>query len=107
VGGLWALVGVANFFKVGVENLFLDQSFQLKILFCHQNCTSHSFGRFVGVVLGGLWALEWAWETNIVQLKFFSQHEHFRRHRFWRFACATGLGGLLALEWAWRSIYRY
>jgi len=35
-------------------------------------CRSHSFGRFVGVrvgvalvgatVLGGLWALEWAWQ---------------------------------------------
>jgi len=45
---------------------------------------SHSFGRFVGVrvgvarlVLGGLWALEWAWQS-------------------------TEIGrGFWALEWAW------
>jgi len=43
--------------RVGVENLFFDQSigidetntFQLKFFIKHENCGRHRFGRFVGV----------------------------------------------------------
>jgi len=59
--------------------------------------------------LGGLWALEWAWqtfflyqsisidETNTFQFNFLSSM---------KIVGATGLGGLWALEWAWQ-IDRY
>jgi len=45
-------VGVANFFldkSIGIDK---DNTLQFKFLFLHQNCRSHSFGRFVGVRVG-------------------------------------------------------
>jgi len=52
VGGLWELkwewqscLGLS----IGIDDYKI---FQLKFLFWHQNCRSHSFGRFVGVRVG-------------------------------------------------------
>jgi len=47
---LWALKGACK--------LFLSQSIGSNTfqLFKHKNCRSHSFDRFVGAGLGGLWA---------------------------------------------------
>jgi len=44
-------VGVANFLgqSIGIDE---KNTFQLKFVFKHQNCRSHSFGRFVGVRVG-------------------------------------------------------
>jgi len=45
-------VGVAKFFLVQSIGIDKTNTFQLKFFIYHQNCRSHSFGRFVGVRVG-------------------------------------------------------
>jgi len=82
--------------SIGIDE---TNTFQLKFLFYHQNCGSHSFGRFVGVrvgvanfFLGQSIGID---ESNTFHLKLVQTFSIIKT------VGATVLGGLWALEWAW------
>jgi len=90
VGVMGVTVGVANFFwgqSIGIDG---TKTFQLTF--------SSSMKIVCATDLGGLWALEWAWQTffwlyedNTFQSNFYSSIKTVE---------VTALGGLWSLEWA-------